>query len=109
MSPLPQEPPAGEITPEGLYSRRREFLKNAALFAGTSAAMGTGLLRLLGGPRAKKAAASPPGFPPHPGEPVATPDLPASLYTAADPRTPYEDITTYNNYYELGLHKNDPS
>lgn len=109
MTRLPKEPPSAEITPEGLYSRRREFLKNTALFAGTSAALGTGLLRILGGGRAGKTAAGPPEIPHVPGEPVSTPDLPRTLYTASDPPTPYEAITTYNNYYELGLSKRDPS
>src|SRR4051812_5260017 len=44
MSRLPKEPPGAEITPEALYQRRRDFLKNTALFAGTAAALGTGLL-----------------------------------------------------------------
>ena len=40
MSRLPPEPPSAEITPPELYARRREFLKNTALFAGTAAAVG---------------------------------------------------------------------
>jgi methionine sulfoxide reductase catalytic subunit len=100
MSRLPKEPPAAEITPEALYQRRRDFLKNAALFAGTSAAMGAGLVRILGGPRGGK-------------KPVAdAPRIEADLspfYALDEPRTPFEDITGYNNYYELGLAKSDPS
>src|SRR5436309_206393 len=51
MAKLPKEPPRSEITPEALYLKRREFLKNAALFAGTASGIGGGLLWLTrGGP-----------------------------------------------------------
>ncbi len=109
MSRLPQEPPASEITPLDRYLRRREFLKNSALFAGTSAAIGAGLTRLLGKPRATVARPVPKEIAPVPGERAVTPDLPAQLYSIDDPRTPYESITTYNNYYEFGLSKSAPS
>jgi sulfoxide reductase catalytic subunit YedY len=98
--------PAREITPEALYLRRRDFLKNTALFAATSTAIGAGLTRLLGKQHTETPTANN----------VSTPDrpdwvheAPSALYTAADARTPYEDITTYNNYYELGLSKSAPS
>src|SRR4030088_1033093 len=42
------EPPSSEITPESLYLRRREFLKNAVLTAGTAAVFGSGLVWLVG-------------------------------------------------------------
>ena len=53
MRSLPEEPPASEITAEPLYLRRRELLKNAAAFTATSAAVGGGLLALLGKPAAR--------------------------------------------------------
>jgi sulfoxide reductase catalytic subunit YedY len=105
MRGVPAEPRPSEITPEALHARRREFLKNSALFAGTAAALGSGLLGLLGGPRGGKP------------RPAATP-LPSALPppASADPRyaiaeapTTYEAITTYNNFYELGLAKSDPA
>jgi sulfoxide reductase catalytic subunit YedY len=110
MTRLPKEPPASEITPEPLFSRRREFLKNTALFAGTSAALGGGLVRLLGGPRgaAKRAGAPSPIAVPG-GSATVAPGEPASLYTTTEARTPYESVTTYNNYYELGLSKSAPA
>jgi methionine sulfoxide reductase catalytic subunit len=108
MSRLPKEPPAAAITPEGLYLRRREFLKNTALYAGTSAAVGAGLLRLLGKPAAARAPA-PIVIPPGPGAPTMTEGLPSPLYTVDEPSTPYESVTTYNNYYELGLSKSAPA
>jgi methionine sulfoxide reductase catalytic subunit len=110
MSRLPQDPPSAEITPEALYQRRRDFLKNTALFAGTAAALGGGLLRLVGGTRATPPEAAPeplplaqaPGAPP----PAASADLGPPL---TEDKTPFESVTTYNNYYELGLSKSEPA
>src|SRR5262245_49393137 len=104
-----KEPPSAEITPEALYQRRREFLKNTALFAGTAAVFGTGLLRLVGGTRATLKAT------PEPLPLVKAPEAPL-LATSADlgppltePPTPFESVVTYNNYYELGLSKSAPA
>ena len=69
--------------------------------------MGGGLLALLGGPRGKKrpmSALPSLGLPTDPTAP-----LPEPTYTLTDPLTPYDDITTYNNYYELGLSKSAPA
>ncbi|MHA7633581.1 protein-methionine-sulfoxide reductase catalytic subunit MsrP [Corallococcus sp. M7] len=101
---LPPEPPGSEVTPEKLYVRRREFLKNAGLFAGTAAVVGGGLY-LLGMKRTRPMD----GFVPDAGT-VDQPVAPAQgLFSTDEPRTPYEDVTTYNNFYELGLDKNDPA
>lgn len=101
---LPAEPPSSEVTPEALYLRRREFLKNAGLFAGTAAAMAGGLY-LLGRKQTRPMDA----FVPDAG----LLELPVAKGTGAydtdEPRTPYEDVTTYNNFYEFGLDKNDPA
>ncbi len=107
MSRLPEEPPAADVTPEALYLRRREFIRNAAAFTATSAALGGGLLALLGKPRGKKASA-PPG-PALALPPDGVPSAPSPLYTLTDPHTPYDDITTNNNFYQLGLSKSAPS
>ncbi|CAM4305094.1 protein-methionine-sulfoxide reductase catalytic subunit MsrP [Corallococcus sp. ZKHCc1 1396] len=101
---LPPEPPGSEVTPEKLYLRRRELLKNAGLFAGTAAVVGGGLY-LLGLKRTRPMD----GFVPDAGA-VAQPVAPAAgAFDTDEPRTPYEDITTYNNFYEFGLDKNDPA
>ena len=78
--------PEDEITPEELYLSRRQFMRAAAavtLGAAASAALGQGAAdavdELLGL-----------------GETDETP-------------TPYEAVTTYNNFYEFGYDKADPS
>jgi sulfoxide reductase catalytic subunit YedY len=108
MARLPKEPPSAEITPEALYQRRREFLKNTALFAGTAAAMGAGLLKLAHGPPQAKAVAEPAPLPSGP-EPGARAPSGRGPFDTDEPRTPFADITTYNNFYELGLAKSAPS
>ena len=72
-----------EITPEGVWLRRRELLAGAA-------ALG------LAGSFADPAAA----------EPLAAIKSP---YSTDEPPTSFEDITTYNNFYEFGTDKGDPA
>jgi methionine sulfoxide reductase catalytic subunit len=100
------EPPSSEITPHALYLRRREFLKNVGLGVATAAGVSGGLLALVGDssrPRIDEAPAAPPP------QPLAA----ASRFPRPDPKvdapTAWGDITTYNNYYELGLDKGDPA
>ncbi len=79
------ELPETAVTPEGAYRRRRKFLK--ALSIGLAgAAMPAGLLRGASG-----------GFPSDVNP----------MYTGLDP-TPYELITSYNNFYEFSVEKTMP-
>jgi sulfoxide reductase catalytic subunit YedY len=78
-----------EITPEAVFVDRRRFL---------SAAVALGLLPTLTG--SAEAASLPPG-----GEFSGLRPWSGSL---ADAPNSYEDITTYNNYYEFGTGKGDP-
>jgi len=80
-----------EITPEEVYLRRREFLGAAAGVAALAAAG----LALPGPLRAGTAAA---------GRRTA-----AGRAGKDDELTPYEDVTRYNNFYEFGTGKEDPS
>ena len=74
--------PSSEITPERLYLGRREFIAAAGLAAASLAA-----------PAAARALVSA-----------------AGRRSAADDKlTPYEDVTTYNNYYEFGTGKDEPA
>jgi sulfoxide reductase catalytic subunit YedY len=111
MGKLPKEPPSSEITPEALYKDRREFLKSAALFTATATAFGGGLLALVGrGVRSRMPELAP--LPPlEVTIPPAGPSAQAGpgIDPTKDPLTPFEDITTYNNFYELGLGKGDPA
>lgn len=79
----PAHLPASEITPESLYLNRRAFIVTAA------AAVGVGAVG-AGGPRRTLLAAEK-GGPPE------------------DELTPFEDVTTYNNFYEFGVGKGDPA
>jgi sulfoxide reductase catalytic subunit YedY len=92
MSPIwrPNLPPS-EITPEGLYLRRRAFL-----VGGAAAAVG------LAGCKPKAGAPVAPIEPPLPG-------VEPGPFGTDEARTPYKDITTYNNFYEFGTDKSDPA
>jgi sulfoxide reductase catalytic subunit YedY len=85
-----QDPSSSEITPESVYLDRRSFFAAAG-------AMGAG------------AFASAAGFPMSAGaqQPEAT-GKPFGLQPDDKP-TPWEDVTTYNNFYEFGTGKGDPS
>jgi sulfoxide reductase catalytic subunit YedY len=87
----PQDLTWREVTPEALYLRRRDFLTSAAipLLVG-AAGLGT----------AGSAAAQ-----------GAAPKLTAqkSPLSTTEPQTPFDDVTTYNNFYEFGSDKGDPS
>jgi sulfoxide reductase catalytic subunit YedY len=99
----PPNPPSSEITPEAVYADRRRFLKNAALFAATAAGAGAGLVWLTGGLK-PGSRATPRTAPPDGKTPVAT----GSLYDTTEPQTPFDAVTTYNNFYEFGSDKDDP-
>jgi methionine sulfoxide reductase catalytic subunit len=78
----PDDLRASEITPENLYYDRREFLRAAGLLGIAAATFG----------RVEPANA-------------ATQDG----QQLKDELTPYEDVTTYNNFYEFGTDKSDPA
>ncbi len=103
LKPAP-EPPSHEITPELVYVRRRELIRNGARILGTAAAVGAGLTWLVH-------AAPAPDAPEAPAIAVATvPPVAAAEYDVPDePRTSYQSVTTYNNFYEFGLDKDDPA
>ncbi|TDK36865.1 protein-methionine-sulfoxide reductase catalytic subunit MsrP [Rhizobium deserti] len=79
----PPRIPASDITPHHIYLSRRSFLGSAAT-AGLALAGGGGAL-------AAPLAASP------------------SSFKVNEPLTPKEAVTTYNNFYEFGVNKEDPS
>lgn len=83
-----------EITSREMVEDRRQFLKQVALGAVCSAS----LLEMVNrsafaqGAGAKKIAG-----------------IVKSNYLVMDKQTPFDDVTTYNNYYEFGTGKSDPS
>ena len=85
--------PSSEITPQSVYRNRREFIAGAALAAGATAFAGERLLH----PHAEVEAATK----------INTVKSPLS--TQGVTPTPYQDITGYNNFYEFGTGKSDPS
>ena len=102
MTLLPPEPPSREITPEGLFIRRREFIANGVKGAGTAALAGGGLMWLVG-------KNPPPDLPEPPDLAEASfPDM-ASAFDTDEPQSSYRDATTYNNFYEFGTGKDDPA
>ena len=108
MRNAPRQPPSSEITAPELYARRREFIKTGALFVGTSAALGAGLISL-----SSLGSADPPVKPPPPPRAPSGPSKwqakRRSDFAAGEARSSYEDVTTYNNFYELGLSKSEPA
>jgi sulfoxide reductase catalytic subunit YedY len=102
-SPAP-EPPSHEITPESVFLRRRELLTNGARIAGTAAVVGAGLTWLL-----RAAPAPDPPETPLVAEAIAAPAAAPEYDLPDETRTPYQSITTYNNFYEFGLDKDEPA
>jgi sulfoxide reductase catalytic subunit YedY len=80
-----------DVTDRRLYLRRREFLRAAAIAAGAAAAPIALPQRAAGGQSGAKL--------PH----VKSP------YSTDEGLTPFDDVTTYNNFYEFGIDKGDPS
>jgi len=89
-------PVASEITPRAVYDERRRLLGGAA--AGALLA-GWG----LGAEAASQVAA--------PGKLARLPGVSSKVAGALtmDKPTPYQDVTTYNNFYEFGTDKADPA
>jgi len=84
--PRASDPAPSEITPRDVYMNRRSFLKRAAL----------GAAAVVAGPGAVAA--------------CERPDAGSGSGGAGDDElTPYEDVTSYNNFYEFGTGKDDPA
>jgi methionine sulfoxide reductase catalytic subunit len=77
----PDDLRSSEITPERLYHDRREFLRAAGLLGIAAATLGT----------------------------VRSANAAGQEVPLKDELTPFEDVTTYNNFYEFGTDKSDPA
>ena len=83
--------PSSEITDHKLYVRRREFLKAWGLAAaGVAAGVSTSTRRL-------------------PKRPAPLEDVVKGPFGTTEALTPYESVTTYNNFYEFGTDKESPA
>jgi len=102
---LGKEPASSEITPEHLYLRRREFIKNGLAFAATSAGVGGGLLWLLRGRRGARLEPTRSAR----GDRDRLEFSTNSPTSTSEPMTPLGDVTSYNNFYEFGTEKDDPA
>ena len=84
------EPNSNEITDEAVYLKRRDFLMGGAVLA-------------LGASGLTHAAATP-------ETPSPTwPNLAKSDFVVDEALTPFEHVTTYNNFYEFGTGKDSPA
>jgi sulfoxide reductase catalytic subunit YedY len=83
-----------EITPKEVYFNRRKFMKS--MVAGTALVAARFLPRLMYPPMVAYAG-------------TKLQYVKSNLSTQGEKLTPYEDITTYNNFYEFGADKEDPS
>ena len=101
MTNLPPEDQQKPAAPEKTPNPRREFLRSATLFTGTVAALGGGLELLSRRPGAVAESVQP-GL-------IGQAKRPLGPYDAKDAVTPYEQATTYNNFYEFGTDKADPA
>jgi sulfoxide reductase catalytic subunit YedY len=106
--PQPGPPRPSEITPESVYSDRRRFLGDALRFTATAAGVGAGLLWATHTWRRRMAAPPSPAAGGGGGEADSLAARPGPFSTG-EAKTPYADVTTYNNFYELGTTKESPS
>jgi sulfoxide reductase catalytic subunit YedY len=85
---------SSEITDKKVYLRRREFIRAAALTTAGAAAgtLGAGAAEAQSWPRVK----------------IAGP-IQSSGWGKGEKLNEYQDITTYNNFYEFGTDKADPA
>jgi sulfoxide reductase catalytic subunit YedY len=90
---------SSEITDKKLYLNRREFMRAAATVAGAAAGAG-----VIAGADATLLAADPA---PHGRKFENVQKSPLS--TAGEKLNTWEQITTYNNFYEFGTEKDDPA
>ncbi len=94
----PADIPSSEITPEPVYLNRRQFIRGVT---GAAFGVATGGLALGGSLRAAEVA----GFA---GQQELS-DVRPGPFGTDEAQNSYKDITGYNNYYEFGLDKRDPS
>ena len=91
----PSDIPSSQITPKEQYLNRRRFL--GGVVAGAATLLGAARIAEILAPKLGVFA----------GTKLQTVKSP--LTTTGEELTSYQDLTTYNNYYEFGVDKGDPS
>jgi sulfoxide reductase catalytic subunit YedY len=91
----PSDIKSSEITPKDLYINRREFIRAASAVVLLAGAGLSGLDTSLSFPSAIAA--------------EKFPDLSKSSFSTNEKSNSFKDITTYNNFYELGTDKGEPA
>ena len=96
--PQSSQPVTSDITPQQVYQRRREVLRQMAV-----AAAGVTMSNWAGAQSANVVK--------RPGKLAALAGARSTVSGAqvADKLTPYEDVSSYNNFYEFGTDKSDPA
>lgn len=87
------EPKASEITPQRIWTQRRQLLTAGALMA-------AGSLSPLASALAQRTGQA---------EWAPLPAKPNPAFMTMEALTSHKDVTTYNNFYEFGLDKSDPA
>jgi sulfoxide reductase catalytic subunit YedY len=93
----PADIKSSEITPHELYLNRRQFIA-AAGSAAIAAGAGLAGCDLAGAPADARA-----------GEKLANVKKGPAAYSTNEKLNSFKDITSYNNFYELGVEKSDPA
>ena len=84
---------SSEVTPQALYLRRREFIQGIAGSAlAAAAALSPAAARRVDAQTGQK-----------------LPNVRKSPLSTSEKLNDYEDVTTYNNFYEFGTAKDDPA
>ena len=92
----PGDIPYSEVTPKAVYMNRRKFLAGVAMATG-AATLGARSVSEWLEPKSVLADEAKLG------------PLAKSPFSTTEPQTPFKDVSTYNNYYEFGTDKGDPS
>ncbi|MBA6414381.1 protein-methionine-sulfoxide reductase catalytic subunit MsrP [Parahaliea sp. F7430] len=85
---------SSEITPESVYLNRRELMRAAGL--------GLSTMALAAAPLTAASTGSAP-------RPLDFTSPEGEQFSSSEQKTPYADITAYNNFYEFGTDKDDPA
>jgi len=93
----PGDIPFSEVTPKSVYLNRRTFLMGAAAAGAVVAASGPVGRWLVPAPVSAQ------------GQGRKIPGVVKGPYAATDRLSSYNDVTTYNNYYEFGTDKAEPA